>query len=334
MRIFSNQQRQTYIIAEIGINHNGSFEHCVDLVKAAKNSGVDAVKLQTIDPDLNYAQDSESYKLFKKLSLTREETSKIFELCKVLELDIFTTVGDIQTLEWIDALNPVAYKISSALITHVPLIKAIAQKNRPILISTGMSDLAEIDLIMNTLHMLQPLNVALFQCTSLYPAPLETLNLARIKLLIDRYHIPVGFSDHSLGIEAAPISVAAGASMIEKHFTLDKTQPGADHAISIEPCEMKAMVDAIRKVELLLGDGKAQLPEALLNNKMKFQRYVVAGCDIEAGTFLTEENVAIKRVSVSHSLGLPPFMYDSILGKKIRVAIKKDELIYDDLISV
>jgi N,N'-diacetyllegionaminate synthase len=333
MRIFENTNNSCYIIAEIGINHNGSIDTCLEMIERAKHCGADAVKLQTVDPDENYVTSSESYQVFKANSLTADETSKAFEYAKELAVDIFTTVGDLKTLTWVDELDPVAYKISSGLFTHTVLIDQIIKTKRPVLMSTGMSDNEEIDFIMKHMQRRDCSNLALFQCTSIYPAPSDTLNLSRISYLKGKYDVPVGFSDHSLGIDAAAFSVAAGATILEKHFTLDKTQPGVDHAISINSDELKCLVSKIREVELMMGDAQAALNPKIQENKQKYQRYLVAKKDIECGDILTDANIAIKRIPTKNSNGYKAYRYYDVLGGKINAPLKRDHLLQENMIT-
>ena len=249
------KSKKAYIIAEIGINHEGSAETCADMIKAFAKAGADAVKLQTVDADRSYSPETDSYKIFKEAALTQAETANMFELATQHGVESFTTSGDLFTLDWVNKLNPAAHKISSGLLSCIPIVRATCQMGKPVLMSTGMSDDLAIDSAVK-IAINEGCAIGLFQCTSEYPCPPEQLNLAAIGMLEKKYNRPVGFSDHSLGTSMAPLSIAAGARMIEKHVTLDKTRQGFDHSISLTPNEFANMVKAIRLAETALGHSR------------------------------------------------------------------------------
>ena len=321
-----NMSNHVYIIAEIGINHEGSVEKCARMIKAAAKIGVDAVKLQTIDADLNYVAGSESYRIFKDSELTREETANMFSLARANGLDIFTTAGDINTVEWVEKLRPSCWKISSGLLTHIPMVRHLASLGRPLLISTGMASVEDIDLAIKTSQSVGNNNISLFQCTSLYPAPLDSLNLSVINWLKGKYGYNVGFSDHSLGGDAAFLSVGAGATLIEKHFSLDPGQPGFDHKISLNIVGFKEMVERVRVAEKMMGMMQKEVSEAVNNTRMKYLRSVVAIGSIMAGQKLSGENIGIKR-TLPGNLGLAPKYFESIIGSIATIDIEVDQSI-------
>jgi len=313
-----------YTIAEIGVNHEGDFGVCQEMVHAAAEAGADAIKLQTINADENYVVGTESHTLFKKSELNRQQTSDIFELARKLGVHPMTTAGDFETIDWVDELNPVAHKVSSGLLSSTPVIEYLAKKEKPILMSTGMARVEDIELALQICEEQGAEEVALFQCTSQYPAPLETLNLKTIRSWQDKYQIPVGFSDHSEGIQAAITSVAVGADLIEKHFTLDKKRESFDHILSLEPDEFKHMVQGIREVEKTLGSPLKNLRETISSQRQKFQRCLIARCDVKAGEVLSSQHIGIKR-PLPESRGLDPKFYHQALGKRVLVDIKKDD---------
>ena len=315
-----------YIIAEIGINHEGDVEKCREMIYSAAESGANAVKLQTIDANANYVVGSESYKIFKGSELTREETANMFNLARENGLDVFTTVGDIGTAEWVEKLEPSCWKISSGLLTHIPMVRHLASLRRPLLISTGMANVDDINLAIETSQSAGNNDISLFQCTSLYPAPLDSLNLSTIGWLKERYGYDVGFSDHSLGSDAAFLSVGAGATLIEKHFSLDPSQPGFDHKISLNIAGFKEMIERVRVAEKMMGMMQKEVSEAVNNTRMKYLRSVVATRSIIAGQKLSGENIGIKR-TLPGNLGLAPKYFESIIGSIAKIDIEVDQSI-------
>lgn len=319
-------ENSVYIIAEIGINHEGDVEQCAKMIEAAAEIGADAVKLQTIDANVNYVVGSESYKVFKGSELTREETANMFNLARENGLDIFTTVGDVGTAEWVEKLKPSCWKISSGLLTHIPIVRHLASLGRPLLISTGMANVDDIDLALETAELAGNKNISLFQCTSLYPAPLDSLNLSTINWLKERYGYDVGFSDHSLGSDAAFLSVGAGATLLEKHFSLDPSLPGFDHKISLNVAGFKEMVGRVRVAEKMMGMMEKEVSEAVKNTRMKYLRSIVATRSILAGQKFSCENIGIKR-TMPDNLGLAPKYFESIIGGIATIDIRVNQSI-------
>lgn len=302
----------TLIIAEIGINHEGSAEVCAQMIEAAARSGANSVKLQTSNPKENYAPDTESYRVYAASQLTPGETAKMFELARSLGVEPFTTTGG-TTLDWVEAMEPAAYKVSSGLMAHIPLIKRFAALGRPLLMSTGISHLEEIREAVEAARAAGAKDIALLQCTSLYPAPPQSLNLSAIGWLSETFECPAGFSDHSAGITAAALSVAAGACVIEKHFTFDRGREGFDHRVSLEPNEFASMVRGIRETEEMMGSETKEFVGAQAKMAAKMRRYVVARRPIEAGQTLREEDLGVGRVGEGRS-GLHPRHYEELVG--------------------
>ncbi len=310
----------SYIIAEIGINHEGSKKNCKKLIKKAYECGADAVKLQIANPEESYSKDHPSYKAFKNKYLSDKTLSYLISYAESMNLALFATPGDFTSLKRICKLRMPAIKISSGLITNLPLIKEASKKKIPLIISTGMAYEKEID---EAIILCKKNNnkVALLKCTSIYPAPTNSLNLKAIDKLKKKYSIPVGYSDHAEGIDACIYAVAAGASIIEKHFTLDKTLVGADHKISIEPNQFKLMVKKIRNLEKILGMGKIEPSEKEIKFRKIYHRKVVAFKDILKGEKFTLSNLCLKRTN-SQSKGLTPRYLFKILGKPATKNIK------------
>ena len=311
------------VIAEIGINHEGSVETCARLIEKAARADADAVKLQTADPDENYAPGTESHKLFAQSQLSPEETARMFALARRHGLEAFTTTGG-NTLPWVEKLDPPAYKISSGLLGHLPLIARFARTGRPLLISTGFGEAEDISQAVDTLRGAGGREFGLFQCTSLYPAAPESLNLGVIRWLEQEFEAPAGFSDHSLGIEAAVLSVVAGARMIEKHFTLDKSRTGFDHGISLEPAEFGEMMKRIRIAEKMLGDGIKRLVPEQVAMADRMRRYLVAARDIRAGDVLAAEDIAVMRLGEGRT-GLTPKHYERLVGMRAAHDVERQQ---------
>jgi N,N'-diacetyllegionaminate synthase len=312
------------IIAEIGVNHEGDVDQCGEMIRHAASSGADAIKLQSIDADKNYVPGTESHAIFSQCELSPSDTEHMFVLANELGMEAFTTSGDPETLEWVEALNPAAHKISSGLLTHIPMVERTAQTGRTMLISTGMAKATEIDDAVSIARASGCQDIGMFQCTSQYPAPVETLNLATMRWLEERYGLSVGFSDHSIGTGAAALAVAAGAHMIEKHFTFDKSRPGFDHKISLEKDEMADMVAAIRSAERAIGSPEKQLAQAEQANRLKFHRCLVACRDIRRGEVFSEENLWPKR-PLPDNRGLAAKHYGDVIGRRATADIAKNE---------
>lgn len=304
------------VIAEIGINHEGDSGACCRMIETAAKAGADAIKLQTVDPDENYAPDHPSHALYQRARLGREDTAKAFALAAKLGMEAFTTTG-LSDLEWVEPLQPVAYKISSGLLTHLPLIRRIAGLGRPLLISAGMSEAQEIDEAVSTARTNGCTELALLQCTPLYPAPIETVSLRTIGWLASRYDAPAGLSDHSLGGEIAALAVAAGACVIEKHFSFDPGRAGFDHAISLDPSGLAAMIAGIRRAQLARGHPDKHLTDAERDVARRMLRTLVARRDIAEGDVITESDIAIMR-SIDGMGALLPRDLDRVVGRRAR----------------
>ncbi len=302
------------IIAEIGVNHEGDASVCAEMVRAAARAGADAVKLQTLDANENYVPGTESHAVFSRAELTREQTAEAFGLARSMGMEALTTAGDLGTLDWVDGLEPAAHKISSGLITHLPLIRAAAATGRPLLMSTGMCGLEPVREAVEAARDAGARHLCLLQCTSVYPAPPESLHLRAIRTLVEAFGVPTGFSDHSLGHEAAVLAVAAGARVIEKHFSLDPSRPGFDHRLSVDPEGLARLVGAVRRAEAMLGHGAKDRTEELGRIADRYWRSIVARRPILAGEALTLDNVGFMR-TLPEDRGLAPGMWDLLAGR-------------------
>lgn len=284
-----------WIIAEVGINHEGCLETCKKLIKAAADAGANAVKLQTIDPDLNYSTETESYQVFSKSKLTMSQTEQAFNFARKLGVEPFTTIGDINTFQEIQKIDPQCYKISSGLLTCEPLVAEIVKLGRPVIFSSGMSDLQDIREALEPITEQKKDLFALLHCVSLYPPKLDELNLSQINLLKQEFSCVTGYSDHSGIPNIASKAVLAGAEIIECHITLNKHRSGFDHRVSLDPYEFKVMVSAVRDAERILG-----LPESIRSPEvrevgLKMGRYLATIKAVKKGECLSLENVGFLR---------------------------------------
>ena len=317
------------IIAEIGINHEGSADTCALMIEAAVRAGADAVKLQSADPDEHYMPGTESHTIYTRAMLAPAQTAAMFALAKRMDVEILTTCGDPPTMNFIETLDPAAHKISSGMLGHLPMIRRFAASGRPILFSSGMADLADIDAGINTARDHGARHIAIMQCVSLYPAPAEKMNLRVMESFRARYGIPVGLSDHTIGHEVASLAVAAGANVIEKHFTLDRGRPGYDHRISMEPGEFKTLVQTIRRTETILGDGSKTMTEAELAIRDRYARRLVVRTAMPAGKVIEATNITIMR-SPPGTDGIRSTDFDKVLGRKTRRALDRFAILAED----
>lgn len=328
--IFTLSNNHVFTIAEIGINHGGSFDLCAKMVEAAAISGADSVKLQIVNPNSSYVEGTTSYKEFSNKVLSEEELISLMKLADKLGILLFSTPGDFESLDLMLRLKMGIIKISSGLMSNSPLIEKASKSGLPLIISTGMALEQEIDKLVESVVSNNASGLALLKCTALYPAPDDTINLGSISTMINRYKIPIGYSDHTLDDLACIGSIVAGARIIEKHFTLDKTQSGADHHLSIEPHEFKIMVDKIRRISKMIGSATiTSSPEEL---ELRNQRYrcLIAKTEINIGDFFSETNVGLMR-PLPGKVGLPASEYNKILGKRAITFINKNEPIHEYL---
>lgn len=327
----------SFIIAEAGVNHNGSVELAKKLIDAAKEAGVDAVKFQTFKAENVVTQNAEKaeyqkettgveesqYEMIKKLELTDYDFKELADYAKKRSITFLSTPFDSKSVDLLNEINVPAFKVPSGEITNFLLLTHITKKEKPIILSTGMATLGEVEEALNVIRSEGVKDVILLHCVSNYPAKIEDVNLRAMETLKQAFKIPVGFSDHTLGITASIAAVALGACVIEKHFTLDRNLPGPDHKASLEPKELKNMVNTIREVERALGDGIKRPTKDEEEIKKVARRSIVARVDIPGGTIITEDMLDVKRPGT----GIVPKYFDFIVGMKAKENIKKDEMI-------
>lgn len=318
------RKNKVYIIAELSANHNQDYDQAVQLIKAAKEAGADAIKLQTYTPDtITIDCDNEYfrigkgtiwegknlYELYKEAYTPWEWQPKLKEIANDLGMDLFSTPFDKSAVDFLEKMDVPAYKIASFELVDLPLIRRVAQTGKPIIMSTGMATLAEIDEAVQVVHEAGGSQLALLKCTSAYPALPEDMNLRTIPHLAEAFGVPVGLSDHTLGIAVPVSAVALGACIVEKHFTLSRAVPGPDSVFSLEPQEFKAMVEAIRISEKALGTVEYGVSSGESRSRV-FRRSLFVVKDIKAGETFSEENLR----SIRPGYGLPPKFLKEILG--------------------
>ena len=321
-----------YAVAEMSANHNQDFDQAVKILHAAKEAGADAVKLQTYTPDtMTIRSDKEYfrigkgtlwegktlYQLYKEAYTPWEWQLKLKEIADEIGIDLFSTAFDPTAVDFLEEMGVPVHKVASFEIVDIPLIKKMASTGKPLIISTGMATLSEIEEAVQAARKAGTTEIALLKCTSAYPAPPEEINLRTIPHLAEAFGVPVGLSDHTLGIAVPVAAVALGACIVEKHFTLSRDIPGPDSAFSLEPQEFKAMVEAIRVAEKALGKVSYEVGEREAASRV-FRRSLFVVKDMKAGEVFTHENVR----SIRPGYGLPPKFLKEVLGRRAACDIK------------
>ena len=334
-------QNHTIIIAEAGVNHNGDFELAKKLVEAAAIAGADFVKFQTFKADrivsksakkaayqernINDGDDSQ-FAMLKKLEMPEEWHIKLIRYANECGIQFLSTGFDHESIDFLDKLGSPLFKIPSGEITNKPYLRHIAGKGKPVILSTGMANMEEIKAALELLtkNGVAKENITILHCNTEYPTPMEDVNLKAMNSIGDLLGVKIGYSDHTQGIEVPIAAVALGATVIEKHFTLDRNLPGPDHIASLEPDELKAMIQAIRNIEKAVsGSGiKAPSPSEQKNIAVA-RKSIVAARPIRKGELFTAKNLTVKRPGN----GISPMLWDEILGKKAKKDFEPDELI-------
>lgn len=325
------------IIAEAGVNHNGSIENAFKLIDVAKKAGADIVKFQTFNAEKvvsRFAKKADYQKRFgdrnetqlemlKKLEFSFEQLDIINKYCFQKGIIFLSTPFDIESIDILERLNMVMYKIPSGEITNLPYLIKVASLGKPIILSTGMSSLDEIDKALNILKTNGATDVSVLHCNTQYPTPFKDVNLLAMNTIKNRFNVKVGYSDHTLGIEIPIAAVALGAQIIEKHFTLDKNMEGPDHKSSLEPDELNQMIIAVRNIEKSIGNGIKKPSDSERKNMEVARKSIVAKTNIFAGEVFTEDNLTVKRPGN----GISPMKWFEVMGKTANKNFKEDELI-------
>lgn len=334
----------TFIIAELSANHMNDFDIAVKTIEAMANAGADAVKFQTFTPDTitincdnEYFQIKQGtvwdgqilHELYDDAYMPWEWQPKLKKVAEDLGLIVFSSPFDKTSVDFLEDMDVPAYKIASFEITDIPLIKYVASKGKPIIISTGIASLEDIELAVKTCHDVGNDDISLLKCTSSYPAPLDEINLNTIPDIKERFNVIVGLSDHTLGCEVSTAAVALGANIIEKHFILDRNMGGPDSEFSMEPQEFKEMVDSIRNVEKALGKVCYKLSDKMKANR-EFSRSLFVVRDIKKGDIITDDNIR----SIRPGFGLHPKYLKDIIGKKVKKDLKRGTPLELDFINL
>ncbi len=328
---------RVFIIAEAGVNHNGDIETAKRLVDVAAVAGADAVKFQTFKAEnlvcknarkADYQmettdQEESQFEMLKKLELTPSMHERLLEYCNQKNIMFLSTPFDIESLHYLITLGCEMIKIPSGEITNYPFLKEVGKTGKKVILSTGMSTLEEVRDAVKVLKDNGSSDVTVLHCNTEYPTPYNDVNLQAMYTLKKELGIPAGYSDHTQGIEVPIAAAALGASVIEKHFTLDKTMEGPDHKASLEPDELQAMVRAIRNIEGALGSGEKVPSESEKRNISIVRKSIVAKCDIDAGEVFTEDNLTTKRPGT----GFSPMLWEQVIGCKAKRKFKVDEII-------
>ncbi|MBE3573281.1 MAG: N-acetylneuraminate synthase [Moorella humiferrea] len=334
---------RVFIIAEAGVNHNGDLELAKKLVDAAVEAGADAVKFQTfkaeevVTPNAERAQyqkdnmpekDESQLEMIKRLELSYAQFRELYDYCRQKGIIFLSSPFDQESIDFLAELGVPYFKIPSGEITNYPFLRRIAEKKRPVILSTGMATLGEVEGALQVLREAGAKDITLLHCTTSYPALPEEVNLKAMLTMKQAFALPVGYSDHTMGI-AVPIAAAAlGAEVIEKHLTLDRNLPGPDHRASLEPGEFKEMVAAIRQVEKSLGDGMKRPAPGELAVMPAARRSLVAARDIAAGEIITESCLTARRPGT----GIPPNFWDVVVGRQARRDIAAGSILSWDMI--
>lgn len=328
---------KTLIIAEAGVNHNGKKELAIELIAKAAECGADFIKFQTFIPEKlvsKTAQKAEYQKqstygdesqlnMLRSLQIPFDAYGKLIDTCSRYNIGFLSTPFDSESISFLDSLGMERWKIPSGEITNLPYLLQIAETSKPVILSTGMCTLNEVEWAVSILQKHGVSDITLLHCTTEYPTPFDEVNLNAMVTLRNKFLLPIGYSDHTLGIEIPIAAAALGACIIEKHFTLDRKMEGPDHKASLEPTEFKEMVKAIRNISAALGTGNKEPTPSELKNISVVRKSIVAKCRIAKGEVFTPDNITVKRPGN----GISPMEWFNVLRKKAKRNFEEDELI-------
>ncbi|MCI5057522.1 MAG: N-acetylneuraminate synthase family protein [Flavobacteriales bacterium] len=331
------EDQPCYIIAEAGVNHHGNMNAAKQLIDVAVSASVNAIKFQSFKTEnlilkgvekAGYqkettGQNQSQYEMLKSLEISLKQTEDLMQYCKSNGVTFLTTPFDEGSLKELDILDLPAYKVASTDLTNIAFLRKIAQKGKPVFLSTGMSEFTEVEKAVSAVQEINQ-DLVILQCVANYPIPDSEANLNVIHTYKNHFDALIGYSDHSVGIGASPYAVAMGAKVIEKHFTLDKTAEGPDHRASLDPNELKAFVQEVRKVEAYMGSTIKTLTPGEVETRKKLQKCLVAAKHIASGEEYSDQNIIAKRTG---GIGIGAIHYDALIGTKAKRAYEKDEII-------
>ncbi len=329
--------RPCFVIAEAGVNHNGDLDMACRMIDVAADAGADAVKFQTFNairvvtvdaPKADYQQrntgdNASQLNMLRRLELSSDAHRMLLKRCQDRALTFMSTPFDEDSADFLDELGVPVYKVASGEVTNLPFLDHVARKGKPVIVSTGMCNLGEVEAAVDVIRQSGNEQVVLLHCVSNYPARATDVNLRAMNTLAAAFGMPVGYSDHTEGIEVALASVAMGACVVEKHYTLDRKLPGPDHIASVEPDEFARLVQGIRVVESAMGDGRKVPTASEANTAAVARRSLVAASSVRRGTVLTNELIAVRRPGT----GLPPSMREQLVGRIAREDIPAGALL-------
>lgn len=332
-------KRKVIVIAEAGVNHNGDINLAKKLIDVAAEANADFVKFQTFSADSivtraakkavyqvqNMGGSESQHEMLRRLELTFDMHDELIAHCATRKIEFFSTAFDIASVNLLVSLGQSHFKIPSGEITNLPYLRQIGQLGKSVIMSTGMSTLGEIEAAINALEQAgtQRNNITVLHCTTEYPTPMAEVNLHAMQAIHHAFGVKVGYSDHTRGLEVSIAAVAMGASVIEKHFTLDRNLPGPDHKASLEPKEFMELVSAIRNIEIALGDGIKRLTPSEVRNKSVMRKSIVASKEIKTGDKFSLKNITTKRPGT----GISPMRWDEVIGRTSTRDFEEDELI-------
>ena len=310
-----------FIIAEAGINHNGNLEIAKKMITKAKECGADAIKFQTFKAEDLTSIKSKFFKIFKNLELSYSDFIELYYYAKKQNIIIFSSPFSFEAIDLLTKIKTPAFKIASGDLTNIPLIKYTASKKKPMIVSTGMSNIEEIKNALRTIQSQGNNKIIILHSVSAYPAPINEVNLQTIQLLKRKFHYPIGYSDNGSELLVPLIAVSNGAKVIEKHFTLDRKLKGPDHKLSADPQQFRILVNNIRSVEMMLGNGIKNCQPSEIENRVNARRSITANVTIPKGSKITQKMIGIKRPAT----GIEPKYFNEVLGKTATRTIKSEE---------
>jgi len=316
-------KQPVFVVAEAGVNHNGSLKIAKSLIKEAKNCGADAVKFQTFKAIDLASKKSKWFNIFKKLELKDQEFKELNDYAKQNDILFFSAPFSFDAVDLLTKLNVKAIKIASGDLTNIPLIKYAASKKKTMIVSTGMGNLIEVKEAIRTIKSVRNKNIILMHSVSSYPTPIEDVNLSSMSLLEKKFSLPVGYSDNGDDMVVPIVAVSLGAKIIEKHFTLNKKMKGPDHHMSADPKQFKKLVDEIHQIEKMLGDGIKKCQKSELENLIGARRSVTAKVELPKNSRITQHDITLKRPAT----GIKPKYFYEILGRRNKQKIKADDAI-------